>query len=211
MKININTIEDDLEGKWWLHIHSSNFGFQGRISDLNSHEISVDDILIHKQIKEGDRFPTIRYHKVLDKGTSRVENDAVKELLASKLVDYVRKHKKLPYSCKVAKFFSNGSAQINYKPTDYDSFALKIVPKVHGVNNTEVFFKNLTSSENPIKVEPKAPSKAPGKQWEIPSSTDPNKKYTVTYTEDGNWTCTCPQFAFRRAECKHIKECKKKL
>lgn len=211
MKININKIKDDLEGTWWLHIHSSNFGFQGKISDLNNHEVSIEDILIHKQIKEGDKFPTIRYHKITEKGVSNINNDDVKEILAVRLVDFVRKNKKLPYACKVAKFFNNGNAQINYKPTDFDNFALKVIPKQHRVENTELFFKDLTTSENPIKTEPKTTSKTQGKQWEIPSSSDLDKIYLVKYNEGGFWTCTCPQFTFRKTECKHIKECKKKL
>ncbi|MFX1234143.1 MAG: hypothetical protein ACFFBY_06230 [Promethearchaeota archaeon] len=211
MKININGIQDDLEGDWWLHLHSSNFGFQRSISNLPNHEVKEGDILIHKQIKEGERFPTIRYHKITDKGTNIIDNKEVKELLIINLVDYIRKNKRLPYACTVAKFFKNGAAQVNYKPTEYDNFALKIIPEEHGVNKLEEFLKDLLSSENPIKPEKSKIADVLEKQWKIRSSSDPNKKYIVKYTEEGSWSCSCPQFTFRRLECKHIKECKKKL
>jgi hypothetical protein len=211
MKLNINKIQDDLEGDWWLHIHSTNFGFESGIFNLTDHDVEKGDILIHKKIKEGDRFPTIRYHKITDKGTTNLENSEVKELLTVKLVDYIRKSKKLPYGCNVVKFFKNGAAQVNYKPSDYDNFSLKIMPKEHGVNNTEEFLKDLVVSENPIKTEVSKTPQTQGKQWEIPSSSDPDKKYIVKYTEGGSWSCSCPQFTFRRSECKHIQECKKKV
>ena len=211
MKIDLNNINDDLSGNWWLHIHSSNFGFLSKISDPTNHEVEIEDILVHKEMKEGERFPSVRYHLVKEKGTKLIENEKAKEILADKLITYIRKHKKLPYTCKVVKFFKNGNVQINYHPTDFDNFALKVLPKTHGIENAEEFFKDLKTSENPIKTQLKPTSKIQEKQWEVASSKDPNKKYTVKYSEDGTWSCNCPQFTFRKVQCKHIEECKKKL
>ncbi|MEM0481556.1 MAG: helicase-related protein [Nitrososphaerota archaeon] len=39
--------------------------------------------------------------------------------------------------------------------------------------------------------------------WTVPSQSDPSVKYTVTFSESG-FTCTCPDFTYRRRECKHI-------
>ncbi len=64
-----------------------------KISEPKSHEVEESDILIHKEIKEGDRFPTIRYHLIDGDGTKIVKNDEVKEVLADKLVEYVRENK----------------------------------------------------------------------------------------------------------------------
>jgi hypothetical protein len=211
MKLNLNSISDDLSGNWWLHIHSSNFGFLSKISDLSNHEVKIEDILIHKEIGEGERFPSVRYHLVKEKGTKLIENEKAKEILANKLVNYIRKYKILPYACKVAKFFKNGNVQINYHPTDFDNFSLKVIPKTHGIENPKDFFKDLQTNENPIKIEANIVSKVQEKQWQIASSKDPNKKYTVKYSDDGRWTCTCPHFTFRKVQCKHIEECKKKL
>ena len=49
------------------------------------------------------------------------------------------------------------------------------------------------------------------KEWEIVSSSDPNKVYQVKLNSDNTWTCTCPHYTFRKSECRHIKECKKKV
>jgi hypothetical protein len=38
----------------------------------------------------------------------------------------------------------------------------------------------------------------------VPSESRPGVKYTVTLNDDGTWSCTCPHYTYRRAECKHI-------
>jgi hypothetical protein len=43
-----------------------------------------------------------------------------------------------------------------------------------------------------------------GKVWKVKSKSDPNKLYFVTLKPNGKWTCTCPQFVFRKVDCKHI-------
>jgi hypothetical protein len=48
-------------------------------------------------------------------------------------------------------------------------------------------------------------------QWENPSHSDPSKTYKVTLYEDGSYACSCPQWVYRRKECKHIQECKVNL
>jgi hypothetical protein len=148
-----------------------------------------------------------------EKGTSEVENEEVKEVLAKNLVDYVKKNKKLPFACKFIKVFKNGNAQVNYHPTDFDNFALKIIPREHGIENTEKFLINLETAKNPIKlIETKDLGKNVGaKQWKVKSSKEPNKEYTITLHDNGTWTCTCPHFTYRRTECRHIKECKTKI
>ena len=42
------------------------------------------------------------------------------------------------------------------------------------------------------------------RSWEIPSQTRPGVTYTVSLDDRGEWSCTCPNYAYRRAVCKHI-------
>ncbi|TFF93542.1 MAG: hypothetical protein EU544_05730 [Promethearchaeota archaeon] len=208
--MDLTEVKDDLEGTWWHYIRSDDFGFQGKVKNLKDFEAEPGDILIHKQIKKGDKFPTIRYHLVQDKGTEVIENPQVKELLAKKLVEYVKKHKHLPYACEVAKFFKNKNAQVNYSPTEYDNFALKVIPKVHEIANTEEFFSDLESDSNPLGEDAEeTPEGGEEEVWYIESSSDKSKKYKVTKNSNGSYSCTCPHHVFRKAECKHIKEVKR--
>jgi Fanconi anemia group M protein len=45
----------------------------------------------------------------------------------------------------------------------------------------------------------------------VPSESRPGVEYTVTLGEDGTWSCTCPHYTCRRAECKHILKVKEGL
>ena len=67
MKINLNKVDDGLGGEWWHHIHSSNFGFSEKLADIDNYEVQEGDVIIHKEIQEGERFPAIKYHVVSGK------------------------------------------------------------------------------------------------------------------------------------------------
>ena len=43
-------------------------------------------------------------------------------------------------------------------------------------------------------------------EWKMKSSKG-DKEYTIKFN-NGNYTCNCPQFLFRKKECKHIKDIK---
>jgi Fanconi anemia group M protein len=38
----------------------------------------------------------------------------------------------------------------------------------------------------------------------VPSESRPGIEYTVTLSDEGSWSCTCPHYTYRRTECKHI-------
>ena len=201
MKINLNKLNDELDGEWWHHIHSSNFGFSMKLTDVDNYEVQEGDILIHKEIKEGETFPSIRYHVVTANGSHLADKNEVKEILGKRLVEDIRKNKKFPYACKFAKYFKNGAAQINYNPTQHDKFPIKIVPKQHGISDIEEFFKDLKpEGKNPITPQ-EGDKKGAVNQWAIQSSSDKSKVYTVTKRADGTFDCTCPQFKFRKKTC----------
>jgi len=48
-------------------IHSSNFGFSEKLADIDNYEVQEGDVIIHKEIQEGERFPAIKYHVVSGK------------------------------------------------------------------------------------------------------------------------------------------------
>ena len=209
MQLNLLGLKDDLGGNWWHHVSASNFGFLEKIPDLKSHSVEPGDFLIHKEKKEGDRFPTIRYHLVLKKGTKTIENIEAKEYLAENLVGFVKHEGRFPFACTLAKIFKNGSAQVNYKPTGFDNFALKISPKTHGIDDVESFFSELeTVKENPSQAGQVEVEVGSENKWEVPSSSNPSKTYTVERKANGTWSCTCPQYLYRKQECKHIKKYK---
>jgi hypothetical protein len=50
------------------------------------------------------------------------------------------------------------------------------------------------------------------KQWKVPSSSNPDKTYTVSLTRDNEYECSCPRWTNHtpREDCKHIKAIKEK-
>lgn len=181
------------------------------IRDLKNHTVNEGDILIHKQIQEGEKFPSICYHTVENRVFKIVDNKKVKQILANNLVNFIKLNNILPYGCKVSMFYKNGSAKVDYIPSEYDKFALRILPKIHNIPDMRRFFDGLNSIwVNPIHgQESSSPSSSPKQTWQVGSSSDPNKFYTVSLSK-GNWSCSCPQFRFRKQQCKHIDECLKK-
>ena len=43
---------------------------------------------------------------------------------------------------------------------------------------------------------------------EVRSETTPGVTYIVREMPDGTWGCSCPAFAFKQQECKHIRKIK---
>ena len=41
------------------------------------------------------------------------------------------------------------------------------------------------------------------KQWKVPSSKG-DKEYTITLNDKDEYSCSCPNWIYRRAQCKHI-------
>jgi len=44
--------------------------------------------------------------------------------------------------------------------------------------------------------------------FEVQSSSDPSKKYSVIRTPDGRWYCDCMSFKYGNQYCKHINKIK---
>jgi hypothetical protein len=42
------------------------------------------------------------------------------------------------------------------------------------------------------------------KKWKVRSQSNPNKFYTVSLTEKGEYECSCPEWIYRRRKCHHI-------
>ncbi len=167
-KIDImEVVEDELEGRWFHYLRSRDFAWQSTIPDQSNMEVEEDDILIHKQILEGDRFPQVRYHQVFEDEAFLVDGGDVRDMLAGKLSEFLKEHNKLPFACKFAKVFKNGKVQIDYNPTGYDNFALKLEPsqlplnhikpedEENGPSTEEIthYFENLETDSNNLDEE----------------------------------------------------------
>jgi len=48
------------------------------------------------------------------------------------------------------------------------------------------------------------------KKWKVKSYTSDDKYYTVSMDSEGNYSCSCPCWIYKRKDCKHIDEVKLK-
>ena len=209
---SLESLYDDLGKGWWNYIRLNDFGFLDHITHLKDIPASDGDILIHKAMKKGDRFPSTRYHIIKGIGSRVVSKREVNTKLVNSFIKYVDKNRKLPFACKVEKFYKNGNAKVKYLPHQYNSYPLKIIKGKH-VEDTKEFLENLQTSTNPLKEKKgnekeKNPSK---NEWKVPSSSDKSKKYIVKRNINGSFSCTCPHHVYRNAECKHIKKVKEMI
>jgi len=146
MKLDLDKVNDGLYGRWWIYIDCENFVFQKNIPE---NEVKDDDILIHKEIKEGESFPTLRYHTILDEEVLEIDGKIARETLSSKLKEFILKHKKLPFSVVFNKIQKNGLVIFKYSPTKFDNFTLKIPEADLGLerNEAEEFFTNIENMD----------------------------------------------------------------
>ena len=146
MKLELDNVNDGLFGRWWNYIDCENFVFQNNIPE---NSVKNDDILIHKEIKEGERFPTIRYHTILDDEVLEIDGKIARDMLSSKLREFIIKHKKIPYSVDFIKMQKNGLVIFKYSPTKFDNFQLKISVTEFDLEKDEAeeFFTTIENME----------------------------------------------------------------
>lgn len=146
MKLDLDNVNDGLFGRWWIYIDSENFIF---LKDVPENEVKDDDILIHKEIKEGETFPTLRYHIILDDDILEIDGKIAREMLSTKLKEFILKHKKIPYSVDFTKIQKNGLVIFKYSPTKFDNFQLKIQVTDFDFEQDEAeeFFTNIENME----------------------------------------------------------------
>ena len=109
------------------------------------------------------------------------------------------------YSLK-EKYFKVADWTLTTLPSDFEQ-NLSQVKVISGKKGEKQL---VSSSFKKKKLPDLASKKTPDnviKQWAISSYTNPHNQYTVTLYKDMSWACSCPHWVYRRATCKHIREC----
>jgi hypothetical protein len=159
LKINLEEVIDDtLNGNWYHYVRSDDFAWLSRPNYKNL-EVNDDDIIIHKEIEEGERWPKVKYHQILDGEAFEIDGADARELLAEKLIEFINKNNKLPFACSFIQVFKNGNLKMKYAPADMD-FVLKIlkenvdkITKLKGdkdPDEIEKFFQGLDVDGNAL-------------------------------------------------------------
>lgn len=82
------------------------------------------------------------------------------EILAKQMVEFMKTNKMYPPNTAIKKVFQNGNVDLNFEPSEYDKFSIRIIPKMVG-GNVEDFLDDLAnfkepeaSQESAWKIEP---------------------------------------------------------
>jgi hypothetical protein len=99
-------------------------------------------------------------------GIKEMDKKEASTVLASQMLDFMRAHKMYPPKTKMKKSYANGNVDLDYSPTDYDSFTIHLTPKMTG-GDVEDFLYDLSpfkeeeaEDQESWKVEPAKSSRA---------------------------------------------------
>jgi len=159
-KIDLNIVSDndEMDSKKWYYIDSE-FNFMRFIKKKIYNDFSIENrsVLIHRQVFEGERFPSSRYHCILNDECLYLDGKGARKIMSINLRKFISKNKKLPFGCSYVKTSKNGFAVFNYEPIENLNFQLKIKEsEVFDVENLEQIKENKLSVELEIQndIEP---------------------------------------------------------
>ncbi|NMC08598.1 MAG: hypothetical protein GYA24_25540 [Candidatus Lokiarchaeota archaeon] len=69
--------------------------------------------------------------------------------MARSLVAFVKANNMLPFACTFVKTFKDGAAQVDYAPTQWEKFAIKVEPALAGASDLATFFQHDAVPANP--------------------------------------------------------------
>jgi len=143
LKLNINKIDDDLEGNWWQYIRPD-FSFKQSIpsDERENFTVHINGILIHKQKNSEDMYPMLRYH-LISQDNDKAEAwelllKDIKPYMLRNLGKYILRKKELPFGCKVTRSMKNGKVTIKFEPNEFTSYAMTINPKKIGYSQNRI-------------------------------------------------------------------------
>ncbi|KXH72135.1 MAG: hypothetical protein AM326_11270 [Candidatus Thorarchaeota archaeon SMTZ-45] len=99
-------------------------------------------------LADGRQIIVTTYGVAGKSGIKELSKKEVSSVLASQILDFMRTNKMYPPKTKMKKSYANGNVNLDYSPTDYDSFTINLTPKMVG-GDMEDFLYDL----NPFKEE----------------------------------------------------------
>jgi hypothetical protein len=117
-------------------------------------------------LDDGRTIIATTYGVARESGIKEMGKKEVSQILTSQMLTYMQKNKMYPPKTKLKKVFTNGNVDLDYSPTDYDSFTLRLTPAQVG-GNVEDFLYSLdkfTEKETEVpavwKIEPAKSSRS---------------------------------------------------
>ncbi len=100
----------------------------------------------------GQQIITTTYGVAYEDGIKIMDKRDVSKVLATQMVEYMRAKKMYPPNTAITRTYTNGNADLEFSPSEYDSFVIRITPElIRG--DVEDFLHDLDDFKEPSSDE----------------------------------------------------------
>ncbi|TFG33306.1 hypothetical protein EU527_08380 [Candidatus Thorarchaeota archaeon] len=95
--------------------------------------VRVGSVLYTKQretLDTGQQIIATTYGVAYEDGVRVMDKREVSKILAKQMLDYMHTKKMYPPNTKIKKSYANGSVDLEYAPSEYDSFLVRLTPEL---------------------------------------------------------------------------------
>jgi hypothetical protein len=117
-------------------------------------------------LDDGRQIIVTTYGIAGESGIKEMGKKEASAILASQMLEFMRARKMYPPKTEMKKSYANGNVDLEYSPTEYDSFTIRITPDmaresvVDFLYNLEPFSEDSSETTEAWKVEPAKSSRA---------------------------------------------------
>lgn len=125
--------------------------------------VRVGAVLYTKQretLDTGQQIIATTYAVAFEDGVKVMEKREVSKILANQILDYMRTKKMYPPNTIIKNVYSNGNVDLDFTPSEYDSFVIRFTPELVRSNVEDFLYaledfkeESLDSSDERWKIE----------------------------------------------------------
>lgn len=119
-----------------------------------------------ENLDDGRRIVVTTYGVAGETGIKEMGKKEVSKVLASQMLDFMRASGMHPPKTEIKKSYVNGNVDLDYSPTDFDSFTIRLTPELVGGNvedflySLDAFKEEEPEIDEPWMVEPAKSSRS---------------------------------------------------
>ena len=117
-------------------------------------------------LDDGRQIIVTTYGIAGESGIKEMGKKEASAVLATQMLEFMRIRKTYPPRTEMKKSYSNGNIDLEYSPTEYDSFTIRFTPNMIGENvedflyDLESFSEDISETTDAWKIEPAKSSRA---------------------------------------------------
>ncbi|TXT54374.1 MAG: hypothetical protein BAJATHORv1_70074 [Candidatus Thorarchaeota archaeon] len=110
-------------------------------------------------VDTGQSYIATEYGFAEENGVKQITKPEATDILTEQMLDYMRERDAYPVNTEIVREYANGNVEIEYKPSDYDRFIIKLTPELIGGDVLQ-FLEDLADASDlegmpdPWRIEP---------------------------------------------------------